>query len=228
MVALDRAGRVGAHDLGCRPGALRPNFVEAVGDRWIDHGGNPAQDINFKVRKPDEKEYNRQRLFVALQMILPGAPMIYYGDEAGMWGGDDPDCRKPMIWPELTYEAETSHPFGKNRPPDAVVFNKEIFQWYQLLIKTRKKYPPLSLGSVTFITDLPSEKLLVFDRTYRDQILRIVVNNQNSEYRGKLKTKETKGLAVDLLTENIFSFDNNEIDLQLKPYQLLILDMAGK
>jgi hypothetical protein len=69
---------------------------------------------------------------------------------------------------------------------------------------------------------------LVFDRTFRDQNLRIVVNNQDNEYQGKLKTGGTEGLVVDLLTGNNFAYDNSEIHLQLQPYQLLILDMAGK
>jgi glycosidase len=197
-------------------------------DRWIDHGGNPAQDMNFKVRKPDEKESGRQRLFVALQLTLPGAPMIYYGDEAGMWGGDDPDCRKPMIWPELTYEDEAAHPFEKLRPSDAVVFDQEMFQWYQLLIRIRKNYPQLSLGSINFITDLPSEKVLVFDRNYKDQNLRIVVNNQHNEFQARFKTSGTEGLAVDVLTGEKFAYDNGEILMLLQPYQLLILDMTGK
>ncbi len=34
------------------------------------------------------------RLAVILQMTLPGAPSIYYGDEIGMEGGNDPDCRR--------------------------------------------------------------------------------------------------------------------------------------
>jgi len=31
-------------------------------------------------------------------MTYPGAPMIYYGDEVGMAGGPDPDCRRGMLW----------------------------------------------------------------------------------------------------------------------------------
>lgn len=35
---------------------------------------------------------------MALQFMWPGIPMIYYGDEIGMEGGNDPDCRRPMRW----------------------------------------------------------------------------------------------------------------------------------
>jgi len=33
-------------------------------------------------------------------LMLPGSPSIYYGTEVGMHGGNDPDCRKPMVWDE--------------------------------------------------------------------------------------------------------------------------------
>ena len=33
-------------------------------------------------------------------MTLPGAPCIYYGDEVGMEGGHDPDCRRAFPWDE--------------------------------------------------------------------------------------------------------------------------------
>ena len=71
-------------------------------------------------------------------MTLPGAPMVYYGDEAGMWGGDDPDCRKPMVWQDLNYEPEVSHPFNKPRPKDDVSFNQNLFDWYKKIISIRK------------------------------------------------------------------------------------------
>ncbi len=40
-------------------------------------------------------------LGVAMQVAVPGAPMVFAGDELGVWGGNDPDCRRPMPWPEL-------------------------------------------------------------------------------------------------------------------------------
>ena len=40
----------------------------------------------------------RLKLLVLLQMTLPGAPSIFYGDEAGVTGGGDPDCRRTYPW----------------------------------------------------------------------------------------------------------------------------------
>lgn len=39
-------------------------------------------------------------------MTYPGAPTIYYGDEIGMAGGKDPDCRRGMIWDESKWDME--------------------------------------------------------------------------------------------------------------------------
>ena len=89
-------------------------------DNWYDHKSNPGQNPDYDVRKPNEAELLIQKFIIGIQMTLPGAPMIYYGDEAGMWGGDDPDCRKPMVWPDMKYEMEASHPFNKPRPKDEV------------------------------------------------------------------------------------------------------------
>jgi cyclomaltodextrinase len=38
------------------------------------------------------------RLAALIQMMLPGAPCIYYGDEMGLEGREDPDCRRAYPW----------------------------------------------------------------------------------------------------------------------------------
>ncbi|MEJ2052848.1 MAG: glycoside hydrolase family 13 protein [Calditrichaceae bacterium] len=145
-------------------------------DHWIDHGGNPAQNPDFDVRKPNAVEIQKQKLIAGIQMTMPGAPMIYYGDEAGMWGGDDPDCRKPMVWPTLKYEPETTHPFGKKRPKDKVSFNRDLFNWYKKCISIRQQEKSLSIGDLRFI-EHKNPKLLIYKRTLDNSSIWIVINN---------------------------------------------------
>jgi cyclomaltodextrinase / maltogenic alpha-amylase / neopullulanase len=47
------------------------------------------------------------RLALVAMMTLPGTPLIYYGDEVGMEGGEDPDCRRTMDWNESTWDQGT-------------------------------------------------------------------------------------------------------------------------
>jgi neopullulanase len=47
---------------------------------------------------------DKQALRNAFTLLLPGSPSIYYGTEVGMDGGDDPLCRKPMVWDEANRE----------------------------------------------------------------------------------------------------------------------------
>ena len=46
------------------------------------------------------------RLATLIQMTLPGAPCVYYGDEIGMTGGNDPDCRRAFTWDERSWDHE--------------------------------------------------------------------------------------------------------------------------
>ncbi len=190
-------------------------------DNWYDHYANPAQDKNYNVEAPGETAIEKQKLIIGLQMSLPGAPMIYYGDEAGMWGGDDPDCRKPMVWPDLTYDDETNHPFGKPRHPDEVKFNDNLFTWYKNLISIRKNNTTLSLGDVKFkpITD----KILLITRSYNDNTIYIIVNNSGENYSLKVFPDL---LPVDDYTDlitNDNSLNTEKKTILLTPYQIRII-----
>jgi cyclomaltodextrinase / maltogenic alpha-amylase / neopullulanase len=44
------------------------------------------------------------KLAYLTMMTYPGAPMIYYGDEVGMQGGPDPDCRRAMLWDPAAWD----------------------------------------------------------------------------------------------------------------------------
>jgi cyclomaltodextrinase / maltogenic alpha-amylase / neopullulanase len=51
---------------------------------------------------------DRRSLMLATlaQMTLPGAPCVYYGDEIGLQGSHDPDCRRAFTWREEAWDTE--------------------------------------------------------------------------------------------------------------------------
>ena len=154
-------------------------------DRWIDHGNNVWHNPEFDIRKPNNNERQIQKVILTFQFTYVGAPYIYYGDEAGMWGADDPDCRKPMIWEEFEYDPEIAHPcdYRDNcsyiRKSDKVNFDTELFSFYQSLITLRGKYPSLRRG--TYRTVYTKNDLFVFERSYENETILAVFNSALSE-----------------------------------------------
>ena len=94
-------------------------------DRAYDHA-NRVQDNGpqYDNAKPSPEEYARACLTALLQMTYVGAPMVYYGDEVGMWGADDPTCRKPMLWEDLA-------PYDK--PEENFVMKDQLAYYKQII-----------------------------------------------------------------------------------------------
>src|SRR4029077_7799126 len=100
-------------------------------------GVSPPDCPTYAVRKPNDRERRVQRLVALLQMTYVGAPMIYYGTEAGMWGADDPCDRMPMVWAEMSFDPQQADPLGRPRPTNPVSFDDGLFKFYQAAIKFR-------------------------------------------------------------------------------------------
>lgn len=67
--------------------------IEPMLKSWLYLGNHDTPRLATAL--PDERQ---RRLAQVLQFTLPGAPNLYYGDELGMLGGDDPEMRAPMRW----------------------------------------------------------------------------------------------------------------------------------
>lgn len=182
-------------------------------DRWYDHWAAPKDNPEYDVSKPNEAELEKLRLIVTIQMTLPGAPMIYYGDEAGMWGGDDPDCRKPMVWPELNYEAEASHSLGKPRPADKVEFDQTLFNFYKTMIKIRKDHPALMAGSLKHCLIDNERSLWCFKRILLDESVIIIINN--SDRSQALSVDVDRQHWMDPISSNSYVALDGKLDLRI-------------
>ena len=195
-------------------------------DRWYDHYANPSQNKDYKVRKPGDTEMLKQYLIAGIQMTMPGAPMIYYGDEAGMWGADDPDCRKPMVWQNLQYNPERTDPLGRPRKIDSVKFNQKLFNWYKKLISIRNENKALSIGSLSFFLINNDKKILGYSRTLNSEAVFVLLNNKNKEEEIILdlnKLNYSSRELFNLLNGNKIKGRNNNYKIKLKPYGIVIL-----
>ncbi len=145
-------------------------------DLVIDHDSNVQYNSEYQVRKPNSFERQVQRQVIGMQFLMPGTPYIYYGDEVGMWGADDPDERKPMVWSDIEYEMESHHPFGAERGRDPVNVDISMLQYYKGLIKLRKSHPALTVGDYHEILIDDERGLFAFERAHGDDRVLAVFN----------------------------------------------------
>lgn len=172
--------------------------------QWSQKNNNPL----FNTRKPSPEQVDMQKLIAAFQMTYVGSPMIYYGDEGGMWGANDPDCRKPMVWDELSYKDETHNPDQSEHSPDPVSFNHDLFRWYRRLIAIRKEYAPLRTGSFTTLVTDDAAQVYVFERVLDDNRIIVVLNRSHQPIEFQHASMK-KGKWLSLLDNK--TFDGKEV-----------------
>lgn len=140
------------------------------------------------------------RLAVAFQMTFPGVPLIYYGDEAGVKGGKDPENRK-------------TYPWGKE--------DKDILSWYKKLTHIRDHHQVFKRGDFRFFET--HEDVLCFKRKDGESKA-IVIINRNTEASIKVEFGEVYGKYRNLLKdEGIYYSPNGVMRVQLKPMEVKAL-----
>lgn len=179
-VAMNMQNLVGSHD-ATRIGSALANSDGKKFSDWGDYfvWSQKSNNINYNARKPNAKQLEKQKLIAAFQILYLGSPMIYYGDECGMWGSNDPDCRKPMVWADKNYDAETFNPDQSKHEADAVNFNSDLFNWYKKFIGLRNQYKAVKLGSFTTIETNDADKMYVFSRKLGSEEVIVIINRSD-------------------------------------------------
>jgi len=139
----------------------------------------PRDNPSYKTGKPDPETYQRLKLYLAWLFTTVGAPQIWNGEEMGMWGEDDPDCRKPLWWKEYKFDAEYRNNYQPGEKTfDPVGFNQEQFDFYKKLIRLRKANSLLSKGKFDFL--LAEGSKLVYKRSDGKNELIVMINAGDS------------------------------------------------
>ncbi|HEV8125310.1 MAG TPA: alpha-amylase family glycosyl hydrolase [Gemmatimonadales bacterium] len=143
----------------------------------------PTEDSTYRINRPDRKTRQIQALILVQQFTYIGAPEIWNGDEVGMWGADDPDERKPMVWGDLRYDDETADPLGRPRRRDHVVPDTGLFRVYRDLIAMRKQHLRLLVdGSLKWLRTDDARGVLIYERVLGDQRAIVAFNNSDAPH----------------------------------------------
>jgi glycosidase len=132
------------------------------------------EGTHFRTTRPGAAALRALKQAVIFQMTYPGAPMIYYGTEVGLWGANDPCDRAPMLWDDIRYQPETHTPTGTTRSrlraPDHA-----LRDFYRNAIALRQAHAVLRRGTFTWRRHA-HERVLAFDRSLDGVTVRVVLN----------------------------------------------------
>lgn len=148
----------------------------------------------------------KAKLAALFQMTYIGAPMIYYGDEIGMMGGRDPDCRRTMIW-------------------DTLHWNFDLLDFYKKVVAMRNENEVFRRGSYkTFLID-DNKKLFGFVRETNSQKAIVILNNNNNCQRIEIKSPfENINEWNDILNGKMIKTSKNKIIIDnVLPYSGVVL-----
>ena len=151
------------------------------------------------------------KLAVATQMTFEGIPYIYYGDEAGLCGGTDPDNRKTYPW--------------KNEDEDMIEFYKES-------INTRKGYKVLTNGDTEFIKTNDDDVFGYIRYNENGEKVLVLVNRSCEDKNMNISLDENTLEIIDIKYSSkkyleMISKDNDNFNLHIKPKSFNIFNVLN-
>jgi len=122
------------------------------------------------------------KLTTLFQMTYPGAPSIYYGDEIGLQGGRDPDCRRAMPWQPAQWD-------------------DDLLSFFKTIITIRKTHPALRRGDYLRLYASGPLGVYAFMRRLDEQRIVVVLNNSPSHYPVEVPVRDhlAEGTALRCL-----------------------------
>ena len=191
-----------------------------------DLASNYHPNTTIDWRNSPIKPKDILKLISIFQMTYIGAPMLFYGDEVGMWGATDPYCRKPMLWKEFLYDNEKnpSH-INQNEVYEQKV-DSDLFEWYKKLIRIRLENKTLVYGKFREIFADNDREIIVYERVIEDHTIIVVINNSFNNWENvEFETNYQDERFIDLVTEGrtFRTGSNGKLKLDLKAKEGMIL-----
>jgi len=157
-----------------------------------------------QIEITDSTAYDKLLLFHAFNLTIPGVPVIYYGDEIGMTGANDPDCRRMMRFD------------GWN--------SREAKLWNNVakLTHLRKNNPVMVYGD--FINIQTTAQTWVYARKYFCKEAIVIINNSASNNIFEVQVpKPLKAEKINATFGNKYLLSDSKLKITLPPFSVEVL-----
>ena len=182
----------------------KPRFMAyASGDLKFGEDSKAA-GWNRDIGITDSTAYDKMALMQTFIMTIPGVPVIYYGDEIGMTGANDPDCRRMMRFEGLN--------------------NRETKLWNQVATLThlRSENPVLIYGD--FINLKAETDSWAYARKYFDKEAIVLINNSKAEKNLEITLPASlKNTNLKATFGNKFKLSDGKLQITIPAYSAEVL-----
>lgn len=152
-----------------------------------------------------EGNKDKMKLAALIQFTNMGTPCIYYGDEVGLDGDQDPDCRKCMEW----------------RPEHQ---DQDLFRFYNKLIAIRKEFASLRTGSTKFLEANKGGSKLAYERRLGDETVIVLLNNSKAAQTFTTNAPNAANRNwLDQISDKNYLISDNKLIVSLSAYGYAIL-----
>lgn len=182
----------------------RARFISYAGGELSFNEDAKAAGWNREIGVGNPVGYKKLAMLMAFNMTIPGIPVIYYGDEIGMPGGNDPDNRRMMRFDDVT-------------PPEQTIRENTA-------ALTRLRTSRMSLMYGDFQTLLVNNNQYAYARNYFDEWTFVFFNNADTEQTVEVKIPlELVASSTSAAFGSIWSANGKSIKVTLPAHSFEIL-----
>jgi glycosidase len=166
---------------------------------YVPLGSHDTERILTKL----DGDLNKTRLAFLFQFAYPGAPAIYYGDEIGLKGGKDPECRAAFPW-------------------NTAAWNEDLHSFVKTLVALRKRHAALRRGSFRSILADNRRRCYAFARTLGEETIVALLNASPTRRHLRLPTAglgwEDGRILRNLLGKEEYIVSGEDVAISLPPW----------